>query len=265
MTSVFSYSPPQKRGVPILISVPHAGTAFPEEWSHGVLQSPFQTHPPDTDWFVDKLYTFAPELGIGVIKANLSRYVVDLNRDPKAKPLYSDGRLITGPIPLQSFEGKDLYRDPPSEEEKKTRIRTYFQPYHNAIQAKLAELKERHESVLLFDAHSIRHHVPKLHAEPFPDLILGNNDQKTASPQLIEACWEVLRQSTYTASHNSPFKGGYITRHYGHPQSGIHTLQLEMSQRIYMDEERGIWDVQKASSVQQLLRIVFQRLIEAMA
>ena len=35
---------------------------------------------------------------------------------------------------------------------------------------------------------------------------------------------------------NGRFKGGYITRHYGEPQRGVHALQLEMVQSLYMDE-----------------------------
>ncbi|MDR6495270.1 N-formylglutamate amidohydrolase [Paraburkholderia terricola] len=43
--------------------------------------------------------------------------------------------------------------------------------------------------------------------------------------------------SAYTWVANGRFKGGYITRHYGNPERGIHALQLEMCQCIYMDED----------------------------
>ncbi|MNY79610.1 N-formylglutamate amidohydrolase [compost metagenome] len=35
---------------------------------------------------------------------------------------------------------------------------------------------------------------------------------------------------------NGRFKGGYNTRHYGNPASGVHTIQLEMCQSLYMNE-----------------------------
>jgi N-formylglutamate deformylase len=35
---------------------------------------------------------------------------------------------------------------------------------------------------------------------------------------------------------NGRFKGGYITRHYGRPAERIHAIQLELSQRTYMNE-----------------------------
>ncbi len=35
---------------------------------------------------------------------------------------------------------------------------------------------------------------------------------------------------------NGRFKGGYITRHYGKPESGIHAVQMELACRGYMRE-----------------------------
>jgi N-formylglutamate deformylase len=40
----------------------------------------------------------------------------------------------------------------------------------------------------------------------------------------------------HSAVLNGRFKGGYITRHYGAPQRGIHAVQLEMTQCSYMQE-----------------------------
>lgn len=36
---------------------------------------------------------------------------------------------------------------------------------------------------------------------------------------------------------NGRFKGGYITRHYGNPAAGIHAIQRELAQCLYMDEQ----------------------------
>ena len=36
---------------------------------------------------------------------------------------------------------------------------------------------------------------------------------------------------------NGRFKGGYITRHHGDPEAGVHAVQLELSQITYMDED----------------------------
>jgi N-formylglutamate deformylase len=36
---------------------------------------------------------------------------------------------------------------------------------------------------------------------------------------------------------NGRFKGGYITRHHGHPAERVHAIQLELCQCLYMDEQ----------------------------
>ena len=88
--------------VPILLSVPHCGVAFPEEvreeFQPGLINAP-----DDTDWFVDRLYGFASSMGITMISAVYSRWVIDLNRHPEGKPLYSDGRIVTALCPVTTF------------------------------------------------------------------------------------------------------------------------------------------------------------------
>src|SRR5262245_54686886 len=79
--------------LPLLISVPHAGTAVPDEIARTFTRSGLEL--PDTDWYVDRLYGFAEELGASVIRASVSRYVVDLNRGPDSASLYT--AAVTSP------------------------------------------------------------------------------------------------------------------------------------------------------------------------
>lgn len=253
--------------VPIIVSVPHRGFAFPDElkdqYKPALLKSP-----DDTDWFVDKLYDFAPAIGITMISANYSRWVVDLNRDPNSKPLYSDGRIITALCPATTFLGEPIYKDERAEvelPEVKRRVELYYKPYHQQLEKLLKETKKKFGKVLLWDGHSIRQHVPTIYKEKFPDLILGDDDAKSASPGLIEAALATLDQGSYSVSHNHPFKGGYITRHYGKPESHQHALQLEMSKVNYMDDLEKKYDKDRSDKMRKLLKEVFAKLIEQLA
>ena len=38
---------------------------------------------------------------------------------------------------------------------------------------------------------------------------------------------------------NGRFKGGWITRHYGRPEAGVHAGQMELACRSYMEEPIG--------------------------
>jgi N-formylglutamate deformylase len=253
--------------VPIILSVPHRGSVFPDEVKDQYKRSMIKS-PDDTDWFVDKLYDFAPAMGITMLSANYSRWVIDLNRDPHSKPLYSDGRIITGLCPATNFLGEPIYRDERAEvelPEVKRRVELYYKPYHQQIEKLLSETKKKFGKVLLWDCHSIRQSVPTIYKDKFPDLILGDADGTSASPGLIETALSTLDHESYSVSHNHPFKGGYITRQYGKPSANQHTLQLEMSKVNYMDDEEKKYDKGRSDKMRELLRRVFGKLIEQLA
>jgi N-formylglutamate deformylase len=204
-------------------------------------------------------------MGITLIAANYSRWVIDLNRDPQSKPLYSDGRIITALCPTTTFTGEPLYSDERKEvdsAEVARRVDLFFTPYHQAIQDMLDNLRARHGKVLLWDCHSIRRYVPTIHSEKFPDLILGDVDGTSASPGLIETVMSVLDHSTYSVRHNHPFKGGYITRHFGRPMEHQHALQLEMTKVNYMDDTETKYDPSRAAAIRKVLKLNFEKLIE---
>ena len=119
--------------------------------------------------------------------------------------------------------------------------------------------------VVLFDAHSMRKHVPGIRETPSPDLILGDNDGKTASPGVIEAAWRALDHPGFSRSHNHPFKGGYITRHFGQPDKHIHALQLEMAKTNYMDDTETEFSEQRAEKLLALLKNLFSNLIKVLS
>ena len=251
---------PQGEKVPILISVPHCGTEIPQDIAH--LYRPQQTKSiDDTDWFVDRLYDFAPQMGITMICARYSRWVIDLNRDPKGAALYNDGRIITALTPTTNFAGQDIYVDTlPDQQEITRRLEKYYWPYHNKITQLLHELQQTFSQVLFFDAHSIRRFVPTIRSQPFPDLILGNQDQKTADVRLIKTALKVLESSSYTVQHNDPFKGGALTRSIGNPSQGIHALQLEMTKVNYMNDNELVYHDERAENMRLLLQKMFNDL-----
>lgn len=263
MAHAYTLVYPTVPAVPIVLSVPHCGTLFPDEVREQ-LKPDLLARLDDTDWFVDYLYNFAASMGITMIHANYSRWVIDLNRDPDSKPLYSDGRVITGLCPTNDFLGNPLYADErehvPSEEVTR-RLALYYRPYHDKVQQLLDGMKTTFGKVLLWDCHSIRQVVPAIHREKFPDLILGDVDGASAEPLLIDDTYSLLNSSTYSTSHNYPFKGGYITRHFGQPANQQHALQLEMTKVNYMDDTERNFDEARASKMRVLLKQVFEKLI----
>ncbi|MBC8751273.1 MULTISPECIES: N-formylglutamate deformylase [Paraburkholderia] len=221
---------------PLLISIPHLGTEIPSSLKHGYSEVALSVA--DTDWHLDRLYNFAKALGATLLGARVSRYVIDLNRPPNDESLYP-GQTTTGLCPTETFRGEAVYRpgQEPDQAEKQRRVAAYWQPYHTALQAELARLRERHPNVLLWEAHSIASVLPRLFDAKLPDLNLGTQDGRTANVLVQNAAERAAADSAYTWVANGRFKGGYITRHYGEPERGIHAVQLEMCQCIYMNED----------------------------
>lgn len=256
MGTPFQIILPTTTPVPILVSIPHCGIAIPEDLLNKYDQERIKFIT-DTDFYVDQLYQFATDLGITIIKAHYSRWVIDLNRNPQNQNLYNDGRIITSLTPTTDFNGRPIYKskeDQPTESEIKSRLEKYYRPYHNKISQILANFKDQFGIALLWDAHSIKRYVPSVYAQPFPDLVLGSNDQLSASGKIISRVHNSLSSSSYTLNHNHPFKGGHITRSFGRPENNIHALQLEMSKDCYMDDNEERYENDRAENIKSLLR-----------
>jgi len=244
---------------PLLLSLPHVGHEIPGDLRNAYVPRALASE--DTDWHLDRLYNFAADLGASVLRPRFSRYVIDLNRPPDDTPMYP-GASNTELCPTRFFTGEPLYREgaEPDAAEVARRRREYWQPYHDALRAEADRLRERFGHVVLFDGHSIQSELPWLFEGKLPDLNLGTADGKSCAPSLRDALQQVLaRQTRYGHVTDGRFKGGYITRHYGQPTGGIHAVQLEKCQHLYMDERRGegatfALDSEKADALRPLLR-----------
>jgi N-formylglutamate deformylase len=249
-------------GSPVLISIPHAGTYLPAEIAAAL--TAIGRAVPDTDWHVDQLYGFLADEDVTVITASHSRYVVDLNRSPSGGKLYP-GQAETGICPAESFAGEPLYAgEPPDAAAIARRVATYWQPYHDALRGQIARLRARHGTVRVLDAHSIHGEIPRLFVGTLPDLNLGTNDGASAAPDLTAFVAATLAGQGFSHVVNGRFKGGFITRHYGRPDDGIHVMQLEMAWRAYLDESRpDRFDPERSAALIAVLRRVVQALLRA--
>ncbi|HVR82198.1 MAG TPA: N-formylglutamate amidohydrolase, partial [Luteimonas sp.] len=97
--------------------------------------------------------------------------------------------------------------------------------------------------------------LPFLFDGRLPDINLGTAAGASCAPALQARLESTLAaQSDYDYVVNGRFKGGHITRHYGDPANGIDAVQLEISQRVYMDEASFEYDEAKAGHAQARIR-----------
>ncbi len=244
--------------VPLLISVPHDGCHVPEDVRDRM--TPEGRALPDTDWHVAELHAFASELGAHMLIANYSRYVIDLNRSASDEALYP-GQVATGLCPLQTFAGEPIYDDDDAIDTT-ARVSAYWQPYHDALRNTLDAMRGEYGYALLWDAHSIASRVPRLFDDELPALNIGTDDGRSCDNRLEAVVTEAAEASDYSTVVNGRFRGGYITRHYGDPGAGIHAVQLEIAQRVYMDERTKTFDAEKARNLRDTLRAMLSAYLE---
>ena len=249
---------------PLLVSFPHAGTEIPDDIAARMTPEALQLA--DVDWHLPQLYAFVRAMGVSTIAARFARHVIDLNRPPEDTSLYP-GQDVTGLLPLDTFRKEPLYRpgQAPDAAEAQERRARYWQPYHDALRTELDRLRTVHGSVVLWDTHSIASVMPRFFDGKLPDLNLGTADGRACAPALQAVAEAAMNaQTSYTHVSNGRFKGGYITRHYGRPEQGIHALQLEMCQCTYMDETAPFgYRPDRAAQILPLLQRMLDAVVNA--
>jgi N-formylglutamate deformylase len=223
---------------PLIVSFPHTGTEIPDKME-SLMVSPWLARK-DTDFWVDVLYDFAHTMGATTIRTALSRTVIDVNRDPSGTSLYP-GQAATGLCPMETFDGEPLYKSgsEPGPAEVLRRRAEYFDPYHEALATEIERKRAEFGCVVLYDAHSIRSNLPRLFEGELPQFNIGTNNGATCSPSLVDTIEKLCDRSGASRVTNGRFRGGWITRHYGKPEVGIHALQMELSMRGYLQEPAG--------------------------
>ncbi|WFR98987.1 N-formylglutamate deformylase [Rhizobium tumorigenes] len=246
---------------PVVLAFPHTGTDVPADiWErlndNGRILA-------DTDWHIHRLYDGLLD-DATTVRATFHRYVIDANRDPDGSSLYP-GQNTTGLIPGTDFDGKPIWRDgaEPSDGDTYARLSAFHAPYHAALAAEIARVKAIHGIAVLYDCHSIRAHIPFLFEGTLPDLNIGTDMGKTCAPAIEAATVAIAAEAAgYTSTLNGRFKGGWTTRHYGQPASGVHAIQMELAQSTHLAAEAPpfAYDPEKAEALRVPLKSILSRI-----
>ncbi len=246
---------------PVVLGFPHTGTDVPAAIrarlnDNGRLLA-------DTDWHIHRLYDGLLD-DATIVRATFHRYVIDANRDPAGTSLYP-GQNTTGLVPETDFDGKAIWKDgaAPTAADIAARVTEFHAPYHAALAAEIERVKALHGVAILYDCHSIRSHIPFLFEGKLPDFNIGTDMGKTCAPQIEAAAVEVTSAASgYTSTLNGRFKGGWTTRHYGRPQTGVHAIQMELAQSTHLATEAVpfAYDEGKADRLRTHLKTLLRRL-----
>jgi len=245
---------------PVILAFPHSGTAMPPAIrerlnDNGRILS-------DTDWHLPRLYDgLLPEAT--TVRAEQNRYVIDLNRDPSGASLYP-GQNTTALVPLTDFDNVAIWKAgaEPDADEIAHRRAQYHAPYHAALEAEIARVKALRGIAVVYDCHSIRSHIPFLFEGRLPDLNIGTDMGRTCAAEIeAAAAMTVEAAPGFTSVLNGRFRGGWTTRHYGRPETGVHAIQMELAQATHLATETAPfgYDAERADRLRAVLRVVLER------
>ena len=246
---------------PIILAQPHGGTDVAAAIYDRLNEKGKALA--DTDWHINKLYDGLVE-DITVVQSHIHRYVIDANRGPDDASLYP-GQNTTGLCPLTDFNGNPIYlsgEEPDANEIEQRRI-LYHKPYHDALVQQISRLRQFHDAVIVYDCHSIRSHIPFLFEGKLPDFNIGTFNGRSCNNIIENKVVDICTQAQdYSTIVNGRFKGGWTTRHYGKPDSGVQAIQMELTQCTYM-QETAPWpyDDRKSDHLRQILAAILNTLI----
>ena len=233
----------------VIFNSPHSGRVYPPQFLRQVrLDMALLRRSEDTE--VDSLFAGVVERGMPLMRVHFPRSMVDVNREPyELDPRMFDGRLPTfantrsmrvagglGTIPRVVGEAQEIYARRLPVDEALMRIETLYKPYHRALRRLISATHRAFGGALLVDCHSMPSMAPVREDRPRADMVIGDRYGTSCAPAVGDLIEAVLRECGYNVVRNKPYAGGFITEHYGQPQTGVHAVQIEINRALYMDE-----------------------------
>ena len=239
---------PQVHTLPVVVDVPHAGEWIPEDVAQEMIVQDL-TLRRDLDLYVDQLWQDAPSLGATLVASNVSRYVVDLNRaddDICPETVWGGQRVMKpgyyhdrGVVWRTTTDGTPVMRSPMTREAFERRIASFHTPYHQALAAEIEHVRSLFGFCVLIDGHSMPSQGRRGHSDPGSwraDIVPGDVEGTSCASLVRDMVAQHFRREGFSVRPNDPYKGGWITRHYGRVDQGVHAIQIEVNRRLYMDE-----------------------------
>lgn len=249
LDQVFTVLAPPQQTVPVVFSSPHSGREYQDDFVAASRLDPHSLRRSE-DSFVDELFAAAPRLGAPLLAARFPRAFCDVNREPyELDPAMFSGPLPAsanirsprvavglGTIPKVVASGAEIYANRLPIDEIERRIGGYYRPYHQALRGLLEATQRRFGWVLLVDCHSMPGSTGAGGARG-ADVVLGDCFGAACAGIIVQEIEEAFTARGYKVVRNTPYAGGFTTRHYGQPRQGCHAVQVELNRSLYMNEK----------------------------
>ena len=251
MTPAFRILAAKGNPAPVVYDSPHSGSIYPDDFDHCIDRMLLRQA---EDAHIEELFAPVADLGAPLLHALFPRSYIDPNRaetdldvtmidgdwpgpvEPSSKTVERGAGLIWR---LMRGDGA-LYDRRLTLAEVHHRIKTCWQPYHDALATLIDDTHARHGVSYHVDCHSMPA-MGDANSEdgpvPRPDFIVGDRDGTTCEPAFTALIVDHLRAEGFYVTINDPYKGVELVRRYADPMAGRHSVQLEINRRLFMDEE----------------------------
>jgi N-formylglutamate deformylase len=235
---------------PVILSIPHAGTVFPDEFLNYTSRT-IEELRSNEDLFVSDLIEPLMSEGIQVLSMNIARAFIDINRDkielddtmfynaPKSSDVNSRRcRVGLGVLHRVVYQNKNIYDGLLNYEEAMDRIKNVYEPYHKRLKQLVDKCVRKFGFCLLVDCHSMPSMICNIMNENKAlDFCVCNLFGESCPDEISGKIYDELQKNDYRVEYNRPYAGAFITFNYCQPRKKIYTLQLEINRAIYMDEQ----------------------------
>ena len=237
---------------PLLLSIPHCGTVFPEEFLKNINHDISVLRKNEDIHVKDLLLPAITEGGVTALCLNISRSFIDVNRakvelDPNMFYDYPKedlglnqqrSRYGLGIIHKVTAESQPIYNGLLSYKEAEERIKNVYDLYHKKMNDLIAKITKKFGFCLVLDCHSMPSKICSIISEsPRIYICLGNLFEQSCPNKISFFVENELVRREYYVSKNRPYSGAFITFNYCEPRKKSYTLQLEVNRVIYANEE----------------------------
>ena len=234
---------------PVIISVPHAGRAYPPEMA-SLSRLTSQELLALEDRYADALVAVAEQAGYPTIIAQTPRAWIDLNRaEAEYDPQIVDGRHIGHPIvtakvrgglgiiPSRIMPSLAVWKSRIDATSFESRLSTHYRPYHDALSAMIATSISDFGIAVLLDVHSMPPIPPQAGASP-AQIVIGDLFGKSSNRHFTNVVAACGAAAGLPVAVNTPYAGGHILARHGNKARNSHAVQIEIDRSLYLDGAR---------------------------
>jgi len=225
----------------VVFASPHSGDIYPQNFRQASPLSTAQLRR-NEDMFVDRLVAGAVTAGAPLLRARFPRCYVDVNRAPDElpqawshTPIKETARAQAGigVVPTHIGERSPIYKRLPRRADARARLEALYHPYHDALSGLIADAQTHFGQALLIDCHSMPGFAPM--GSRRPDIVLGDRFGQSCHAETLSNIRQILQSEGFSVAVNYPYAGGYVTEHYGRPEAGVETVQIEINRDLYLN------------------------------